>query len=408
VSAFGVALLLIVGTGAFSWLSTETLVADAQLVDHTHEVIENLGSIVSQLKDAETGQRGFVITGESRYLEPYDAGLEGVAVAVANVRMLTIDNASQQSLLDDTELLIQRKLDELSQTIELRRTSGFETALAVVITYDGKSTMDELRAIVSVMEQDERRLLEQRAEETASAAAITKFAVVIGAIMSTSIFSTIAIFLLWTNSRLDREVVVRMRTEAQREALIAELERFTYTVSHDLRSPLITVKGFLGALGQDAARGDTQRMQDDMDRISAAADNMTRLLDELLQLSRIGHVAGPPEELALGELAGEAVALVGGLLEDRQVRVTILDDLPPRYLAIESEFGKCCRTCSKTPSNSWGKSPIPRSKSAGPNQMGRAYALCATTASASIPDTTRRSSICSINWIERLRGPGLG
>ena len=74
-AAFGLALLLFGLTGAFSWLSMVNLVDDAQMVAHTHEVLENLERIVSQLKDAETGQRGFVITGETHYLEPYSAGL---------------------------------------------------------------------------------------------------------------------------------------------------------------------------------------------------------------------------------------------------------------------------------------------------------------------------------------------
>ena len=68
--AFGVALLLIAITGAFSWSSTVNLIDTAQMMDHTHDVLENLEKIVSQLKDAETGQRGFVLTGEPRYLDP--------------------------------------------------------------------------------------------------------------------------------------------------------------------------------------------------------------------------------------------------------------------------------------------------------------------------------------------------
>ncbi len=133
----------------------------------------------------------------------------------------------------------------------------------------------------------------------------------------------------------DQMAGVLQQAEEQRGVLIAELEdknaeleRFTYTVSHDLKSPLITVKGFLGALEQDIARGDTERMQADIARISAGADRMSGLLDELLQLSRIGRVVGAPEEVPLIEVAREAVALVAGLAEERKVRVTVSDGLP--------------------------------------------------------------------------------
>ena len=133
----------------------------------------------------------------------------------------------------------------------------------------------------------------------------------------------------------DQMAGVLQQAEEQRRDLIAELEdknaeleRFAYTVSHDLKSPLITIKGFLGALEQDIARGNTERMQSDMARISAGADRMSGLLDELLELSRIGRVVGSPEEVPLGEVAREAVALVAGLAEERKVRVTVSDGLP--------------------------------------------------------------------------------
>lgn len=124
------------------------------------------------------------------------------------------------------------------------------------------------------------------------------------------------------------------QSEEQRRDLIAELEgknaeleRFTYTASHDLKSPLITIKGFLGALEEDIGQGNTERMQADMANISAGADRMSGLLDELLELSRIGRVVGAPEEVPLSEVAEEAVALVAGLADARNVRVTVAEGL---------------------------------------------------------------------------------
>ena len=78
------------------------------------------------MKDVETGQRGFVITGEVHYLEPYSAGFADVELAFADIRKLTSDNASQQRRLDVIEPLIRLKLDALNQTIALRRDVGFE------------------------------------------------------------------------------------------------------------------------------------------------------------------------------------------------------------------------------------------------------------------------------------------
>ncbi|MCP3956555.1 MAG: hypothetical protein GY719_01750 [bacterium] len=124
------------------------------------------------------------------------------------------------------------------------------------------------------------------------------------------------------------ELEERERLIAELEAKNAELERFTYTVSHDLKSPLVTIKGFLGLLEKDSAAGDADRMRRDIQRISAAADNMTRLLEDLLELSRVGHVMNPPEEVALGELAAEACQLLAGSIAEHRAEVVIAPDLP--------------------------------------------------------------------------------
>ena len=131
-----------------------------------------------------------------------------------------------------------------------------------------------------------------------------------------------------------RDITDRKKIEAEREELIrtleaqnAELERFTYTVSHDLRSPLITIKGFLGVLSRDLASGSSDRIEHDMQRISEAAESMDRLLSQLLEISRIGRQVNPPSTVALSELAREAADQVLGIgIND--VDLDIAPDLP--------------------------------------------------------------------------------
>ena len=112
------------------------------------------------------------------------------------------------------------------------------------------------------------------------------------------------------------------------EARNAELERFTYTVSHDLKSPVVTIKGFLGLLEKDVAAGRTERMAQDFSRIRAAADKMGRLLEELLEMSRVGRVMNPPEAVDLSQLAADAAGLVAGAIEQEGVAVEIAPDMP--------------------------------------------------------------------------------
>ena len=133
-----------------------------------------------------------------------------------------------------------------------------------------------------------------------------------------------------------QDITERKKVEAEREALIreleaknAELERFAYTVSHDLKSPLITIRGFLSFVEQDAVAGNLERVRADLGRIRDAVDKMQRLLSELLELSRIGRVVNPPQTIAFATLAQDAVALVAGRLRQRGVGVAVAEGLPP-------------------------------------------------------------------------------
>lgn len=132
-------------------------------------------------------------------------------------------------------------------------------------------------------------------------------------------------------TELQQELDERQNLIAELESKNAELERFTYTVSHDLKSPLITIKGFLGFLEQDAADGDAVRLANDVSRIADATDKMQRLLNELLELSRIGRLMNPPQLIPFGELVGETLGLVQGGLQAGSVQVLVQEGLPEVY-----------------------------------------------------------------------------
>lgn len=110
-----------------------------------------------------------------------------------------------------------------------------------------------------------------------------------------------------------------------------ELQAFTYTVSHDLKAPLVTISGFLGYLEQDTRNGDIERMNKDILRINEAIAKMQRLLGELLELSRIGRLMNPPEAVSYKEIVDEALSVVQGRLDARQVQVRVEAHLPSVY-----------------------------------------------------------------------------
>lgn len=130
------------------------------------------------------------------------------------------------------------------------------------------------------------------------------------------------------DAMLHQELKQRKTLIDELETKNAELERFTYTVSHDLRSPLITIKGFLGYLEKDITAGNMAAFQKDMGRIGAAADRMDDLLSDLLELSRVGRVVNSAQKIPLADIVQQALELVHGRLERRGIQVVVQPDLP--------------------------------------------------------------------------------
>jgi signal transduction histidine kinase len=118
------------------------------------------------------------------------------------------------------------------------------------------------------------------------------------------------------------------QTEEELNLKVAELERFAYTVSHDLKSPIITIKGFTGSLEKDLKNGNYQRMAGDLKRVSDAADKMDDLLRDLLELSTIGRVINEPEQVAMNELVDDVLAQLAGSLKKLNLAIMVQTGLP--------------------------------------------------------------------------------
>jgi len=138
--------------------------------------------------------------------------------------------------------------------------------------------------------------------------------------------------------QLEDEIEKRQRLQDEREEHIhelnaknAELERFTYTVSHDLKSPIVTIKGFVGMLTKDMQENRPDRVLSDIRRIESAADKMNALLLDLLELSRIGRLINPPEEVDTVRLIQDALDNLHAQLRSKNITVNIAPDLPNLY-----------------------------------------------------------------------------
>ncbi|HEX4474309.1 MAG TPA: CHASE3 domain-containing protein, partial [Polyangiaceae bacterium] len=180
---FALSFVTLAAVGIVAYRSIQTLTETSTSVAHAHTVLEHIVNVLSAMKDAETGQRGYVITGDEAFLEPYRPAEATIAAKMAELRQLTADNPRQMQRLDQAEPLIHGKFVELARVIEERRTGGFEPASKTVAEGKGKRFMDEIRAVFTDMDHEERGLLAERAAEASGSAAGARSTIIGGTLL---------------------------------------------------------------------------------------------------------------------------------------------------------------------------------------------------------------------------------
>jgi PAS domain S-box-containing protein len=167
-----------------SYLSVLKLLDNNYWENHTYDVISKADAIISDLLNGETGQRGYVITGEETFLAPYNEALQNVYNDFQNLDDLTQDNPAQQKRLADMKPLIDLKLAEMNDSVSLRKYKGLQPAIAAVSDGAGKKTMDSIRQIESDLKSDELKLLKQREFNSAQTATEVQLVLLWGGIGS--------------------------------------------------------------------------------------------------------------------------------------------------------------------------------------------------------------------------------
>ena len=294
------------------WLAFRALTAsreDEQWVAHTYLVMLDLNQLVSTVQDAETGQRRFIITGNKSYLQPYEDGVKDVHQQLASLRNLTKDNPRQQAHLDNIEATVQAKLAELKETLQLRQSSGFESARMVVATDRGKVLMDEFRGRVAVALAEERQLLKERTLATTDSARKTLQFLSVAGLLGCAFLLTGLVALrihgdarrAMARSKEELEDVVQERTAELREAM-DELEHMSYSMIHDMRAPLRAMQSFAMLLEDECADGLKPTGLDYARRIGESAKRLDRLITGALNYNQVVRQYSEPTAVELGKL----------------------------------------------------------------------------------------------------------
>jgi len=252
VLAFSLIALILLVIGYKGWENATRLTATNAAMAHSFAVTSATQSLISYLKDAETGQRGFLLTGKEAYLDPYNNSLANIPRALNELRQLTLDNEGQHGRVDEAEQLANAKLAELKETISLRRQKGLEAALAVVLTDRGKLTMDQLRKVIAQMETTEREALARRNQESAESTQMMVMVILIGTVIAIVLLSTIGYGL----NRAITEPLARQADERKRVTKALN-DSVSTLASASAEILAIVAQGASGAQEQAAAIAET-------------------------------------------------------------------------------------------------------------------------------------------------------
>jgi methyl-accepting chemotaxis protein len=180
--SLGPIVLLIVGWIAYN--NTAQLLEARKLVVHSHEIIESTETLMSDMLDAETGQRGYLLTGDERYLAPYQSAVASIQQHILAISSLAAENTKLLGHLQALRSLVTAKLDELGTTVGLRKEKGFDAALQIVLANKGKQMMEDIRGALQAISDDEKKTLDVRDADAVQISQLTFNTITYGTLFS--------------------------------------------------------------------------------------------------------------------------------------------------------------------------------------------------------------------------------
>jgi signal transduction histidine kinase len=321
--AAAVTLLLLVTT--ITLFTIRGFSESARWVAHSHEVIGELEAVSAALNSVDAARLGFLATGESQYLDERETALSRLHSHLLTAKLLTVDNASQQALLQDLQDHLGPGEQQLNDLIVTAQTEGLAAAQRALTMQNVGQAMVDANARVDAIESAERRLLDARATADARSARFVLAALV-------ALLLTMGSLLAWLYLRIRNEMAQRARHAQELERLNGslesanrELESFSYSVSHDLRSPLRAIDGYAQMLDEDfgSRLDDTGRRY--IQTVREGSQRMAALIDDLLTFSRLSRQSLRRQPVDMAGMARKVSAEILQAQADPQVQVSIAE-----------------------------------------------------------------------------------
>ncbi|HVY69117.1 MAG TPA: CHASE3 domain-containing protein [Verrucomicrobiae bacterium] len=346
-------MIALVAMGSLLLQNTSRQMEASRWVSHTHDVIDRLKELVAFLSDAENGRRGYILSGQDRYIKHFESARENMLRIYSELRQLTSDNPRRAGDYAKLNPLIQKRLDILAESIQHRREHGLDAEAQKGFMEQGQVAMEPVRQLVREITEDEQaKLAAREAAERKNSEGATGLATLVSV---ASLAGLLIVYLVLSREIRQRqeaesalaaanaglEARVRERTaelaglvEAHKEAvcevtrlnegleirvqertaaLLAtnqELDAFCYSVSHDLRAPLRHIDGFVDMLRQETNGHLGPTGERYLGVISNSARRMGNLIDDLLVFSRMGRAETRMGRVVTRKMVDEVIAEV--------------------------------------------------------------------------------------------------
>jgi len=300
-------MVALVFVGFISYENTIQFIQHDAVDDRINLIIQRLEHLVSDVTDAETGQRGYIITDAPDYLQPYNYALRDIRGQLGNLDIMIANEPSNQQLslneLNTLKGLIEAKLAELNQTITLRQSHGFNAALPIILSNRGKIVMDNIRATALDIENQQKKLLAMYTNQSQSYAQNITYTIIITTLVAAGIIGASVFVInrgmhtrhLAIQKSLQNEV--EKRTEqlqiANNQLLVANeklmlhdkmQQEFINVAAHELRTPIqpiLSVTQILHSKIKDS------QQQEFLDIIYRNAKRLNKLSEEILYVTRL-------------------------------------------------------------------------------------------------------------------------
>ena len=293
--------LLVIGTKTYE--SIISFQQQTKFIEETHKVILSLQNLLTLIINAETGQRGFIITGNETYLEPYEYSLNNLNSTIVRLEKLIDDKHSD--LLQDAKVntypLLQDKISQMEKSIDTMRTHGFNASAEMILTDEGKRIMDQIRNNISLIINEEEKILQSNTNQSVVDGQNLLFIYIIGIVISITI-TTVAIILTYSQLNLKHKQITKLlkieidkKTKALQQSNIflkqlnEKLKRqdvmqkeFINIAAHELRTPVQSIVGYL-----EMVKSFPENFKKYVEPLERNSERLYRLTEDILDIARI-------------------------------------------------------------------------------------------------------------------------